>query len=362
MERSALLALLKRVAPALGGDGPATILGCFCFTKGLVGAYNERVAVIAPAVLGGEKVPLEGCVPGALLLPLLGASTAKEVKVLELSEDKVRLKVGRSKVWLSVLPSGDFPFPVETGEADSKAAGNLGLPAEFWPGLKAALLCIDAPKGEAVLPTGMTGVLIDMAGAKKAVLYSTNSTTAARVELNLSGSNALKGSVTNLSGEFCALLSAQPEGDLPPALRFTDTGVFATTGDGIKLCGRLVAEPEVEPFRDLFGPHGKDKFTPLPKSLPSCLERAAVVVAAGGGPATDFTFEEGKLTLRTDSSVGVVRDVLKLTGYKGTAWKVRCPPERVARLLGITDRFSVSSHALLLRGDNVAVLVAVVPG
>lgn len=334
MERKQFLDTLKLVEPALTTRELLPACSCFCFTGDTVYAFDDTVALIAP--FESEMI---GGVRGRPLLQWLDTITVKEIETAE-EDGAFRVKAGRAKIELPILPEDDFVFELPNVED----AVVLDLDADALRCLKKAVVSMGT-NSDHPWRLGLTICFEDLAEGVALVVYSSDNLT--------------------ISKSFCYGVE-EPEGFAPFIMppRFVeillsscdimakvyiggtdDEGTSYLAADlenGAELYARSAAEPDVRLFHGLFDRDAdfRENSVVIPKSFPSMLARSEIMLQSSKSKFCTLKVRKNKVFVLTESSLGSNRDVVKLTSPHEDVM-VMASPELMKRALPDTSYFFV---------------------
>lgn len=336
MDRLKLLAILKKVAPALGAEKSLLpILSHFAFDGKTVTAYNDVVALQTPCDVG-----FVGCVDGPRLLALLSSSRSKTAEFTESGSDVV-LKLGRTKATFTRHNLKDFPFSAPRHRRTS----DVELGEDFLRLLKTASLSAS----QDIATRTRYGITCSFLGEKGYRIYSTDGRTI--VAASCSDNLDLSGTVIFVPGFYSLLLGMKS-----PTLQIPSVGQQPITRDkqnNVTLYGRVLREVNTKQFISIFKNVDAASIptVPVPKALGRCLERASVVA-----DDTRFKYAEGKLRLSTASSLCDVKDVLP-ADFGDSPFDIVSSSSCIRRFIEIAEEIGFSENCVLLRGKSFRVLV-----
>lgn len=322
MKRLELLGALKMAAPALSKKGLIPVFTCFCFHDKTVTAFNDTLAIRVPCSL-----EMEGCIDGDTLLKFIRASKAGKVEIVEVKKKNVRMKFGRSRVRWPFYPVKDFLFEPET---EGEEAHRFKVKDKFMRALEAALI---SPGTNPAAPNRMGVTMVFEENG--IVLYSTDGISMTRVRVNMKFKlprKILKRPVM-MDTVFVQALVDHHRVDKIKYLGITEDTVEAWSQEGVwfYIRQRLDAEPKV--FTDVFREHRNRARFMAPKGFDRALQRAIVLIDAGGGRDVRLSLRDGRVYLKTETLAGDVKDVLRHGSMKREEPKdivVMVDPKRTA--------------------------------
>lgn len=353
MKREELLQALEMVAPALAVKIIVPIFACVCFTGSRVMANNDRIAISAPL-----KTDFKGAVPGALLINLLKASRADEIK-LSSSNKELRLTAASMDARLAMLPAEEFnsvftmPKPVQ---------GSLSpIGDDLLQGIQGCMRSVSPDTSVA----DQLGVTVIPADSKALGLYSYDGRS-----LSFCRVKAYPGIKDRaiIPAPFCDQLLARAKdkdskGKLYPIrmeVNEREGFVLATIGDTI-LFGRLVESPKPMNYTRIIGDHlpadAKKKLIPIPDKLASILDRAVVITEAKGEPLDVFVKDGTRMDFYVRSEPGhELKDFTKVDRHP--AVDVRVDAKRLRAGLDDFEDMLITDRCAILNKDEAYYLVA----
>ena len=357
MQRTELQTALKRVEPALATKDILPVLQSFYFDgDGTVTAYDDLIAVSTPC----EFEFGQGCVNGRMLLDWIAASRAKDVSVLEGSDEDehVRFKAGRSVLKTSVLPADEYPF--EWPDQSSKGVVTLPITDEFVTALSKAAISLGTDPGHA-WRMGATVVV----NSKGTTIYTSDNFSISRARTK---GKSKKKIAVNLAPRFVEMLLAFAKKEKPDTLYLSDDGWSEVTFEsGTRLWSKTGLEVDDGQFRGAFAQtidvDDEEIVTvPTPKGFDGCLDRALVALSQSSEKTTKASvLKTGKLRLETEAPGANVRDILaKFNEHPEVS--VVFDPALVKRALPVTKRFGIVADVCVYLSedgfDHVVTLVA----
>lgn len=289
MNRQYIVNTLELVKLALSNSPQIPIFQCFTFTGGSVSAYNDNIAIVGPAEFEGEAG-----IHGLTLLGLLSNSAAEEVS-FELDGNTAHLLIGKTVSKLPFMPLDNFIFTVPKVKWATKMPFTASV-------AKAIELCLETVTADETQPA-LHGVTVE-----KDKFYSCDSDALTRIAVD----NPIKGRYL-MSTKFCAAVlklwsSLQmTKGEL----HFSDEWIMADFGDW-SVYGRVLEIKTPIDFEALINAHVQTQpaLSQPPAGLSDALSRARVL-SDPESAKTVATISKGSLSLRTETHMGEVKDVLQ---------------------------------------------------
>ena len=335
MKREEVLSLLKAVSPALVGKGLLPVLSHFCLDGKTIMAYDGVVALQTRC-----DWPLHGGLPGEVLLSVLAASRAKEVKI-EVLDSTVLLIAGRTKLKLALLPAEDFIF------SPPKYRGKKVLLTDSF---REAVALASRSSAENIHTSSLSGVTLHFQKSE-VVLYSTDAATSVKVRAPCESAD-LKGTVLILPKRFHSLLQEIGAKEL----LLTQEGDIICKSNLVRLYGKVVQGADSSMYENMLTAVVPEnlQFAKIPTGLSRCLERALLL----NKETTRFSYADGRLEVFTEGGGSELRDSIKLSLDIPPIVVYTCA-EYLLRYLDAVDFIGISDRCFVLKGDNCQVVVAV---
>ena len=333
MDRTELVARLERINPALATKEIVPTLTCFCFREGQAESYDDILGLRTDLDLG-----FEGGLKGSVLLNYLKASRAKEV-IIEPENGAVKLKLGRSKLELPLVPAEDFVFqfpPLEDGI-------EFPITQDFLEVLRPAAISMG------VNPSHPWRLGVTVSFQRGSVnLYSCDNPTISHVEAKISVPKELVGSVLILPPRLVDQLLSR--GASPSKLYFGPGWVQAGYKDSSTvLFARGIDDVRVEEFEGLLQQSTSDKVYDIPDAMAGALDRVMVVLANSTDKYADITVKAGRLYMVSQSILGGVKESFK-TNHPDV--EARASAEFLRRAIKHASQFHIHDNYIVFRGDK----------
>lgn len=339
MHRVELLNKLELVGRALASNNLIPIFECFCFTGTHVYANNDSIAIKAPCVTDAPFA-----VNGHTLLGLLRASQSAEVSFQLGDEHEVLITAGKSKFKLPYYTEDEFLFkePEERWGLELNCSGGPPLTGDFLYGMEA---CLQTSSKDAATQPAFVGVWL-----KGGILYSCDGDALSRYTTVLPKSEQSENYM--MPNAFCEtiLKIAKEQESVGTRYDFSQEWAMAIMSYGFVVYGRLIVSNDPLDHEKLIADSLKGQCvpTPIPKGLIHALERAKVVALPESKP-TQLTVADGKLHLLTDTSLGVVRDVLPFQHPDVVAL---VSAELMQRAVSLTTEMAIMENVCTFRNDT----------
>lgn len=341
MNRAGLIATLDLLKPALSKDNIVPVFTNFCFDAGTVHAYKDSLGISAPCEINDTFA-----VHGRTFMELLAASSSKEIDIV-LDKENVLLKAGKSKMKLPFLEKDEFAFEEPENEQWTIIAD---IDEHFLTGLE---LCLISASSDYTMPAFM-GVTIK--GGKNVYLYSCDGDSLSRYQLD---SWNASDEMYVLPRDFCEALIAIAEKTGFKAGQFYCNSEWAVAemGNNFKLFGRIIENPDPMDFEAHIKRMMKASptFVEIPDALDASLDRAEVV----GNPeskSTSLKVEGGKLIINTETTVGEVKDSIRLDGHPDIEASVSASV--IHRAVKVCDQFALTENCTMYRkGDDYFLII-----
>ena len=345
-KRTDFLNVLSYVGKALSTKGPDAMLSTLCFHGGRVTAYNGVVAIQAEL-----DVPIEGCIIGRLIIDMLKSSGAKDVVVSqdEKEGERVCIKLGRSRLKLSVVPVSEFPFKAPKIEG----ADTLSLTDNFRDAIGRTMLSVSLDETR---PEHF-GVTVCFSKKEKYIyFYSSDDLTLTESICALDKNDNRIDRVITLPAQFCELL------DTGYKLHIGKRVVLATTDEGFRIYSRLIRGNYLKEYRDIISYETSGDFIkfPIPGALSKALSRACVLLDGRAGYTNiAISSDDSIMFLSTVGIIGDVKDFIRikhLTMSRESVF-IRCDPKLLLRALSL-GRFIFIDKSIWLKNNNVLHLIS----
>lgn len=334
MNRKELVQKLELVGRALATTNMVPIFECFCFSGSNVFAYNDQLGLIAPCPTDEAFA-----VNGKTMLGLLTNSQSEEVQ-FQLGEE-LEVKAGKSRFKLPYQTKEEFLFkePEDAWHKDQLEAGAL-IPAVEG--------CLATSSKDLAQPALM-GVWL-----KNGSAYSCDGDALTKYNLGWGSKSEVM-----LPNAFCeTIVKLAQEHECPGAAFQHNKGwAKASFGQGYIVYGRLIENDHPLDHEDLITKTVKGRvlsYTQVPEDLDHALSRARIVADPESKP-TQLTVEGGKLTLLTDTHLGVVRDVLP---FKHPDVAALVSPELMQRSIKVCTEMSILENCCCFRSDELFCLLS----
>jgi len=354
MNRTELLDVLGLVRPAVATKDLIPCLTDMCFDDGQITAYNNTFGVRAFC----EDLPINGLVPGAMLMNLLRAVDS-ETAEFENTKDGSGIKVtcGKSTMTLALTPKDQYPFEYPD---ESTAKTKFALDAPF---LAALQVCMVSTLPEPAAPH-FSGVTIKHT-KQSVIMYSSDNDTITRVTMTDRGGDDIGDFI--LPAEFCKHVVAMEEsykeysdlydaegGEQPAPTVYINDKFVIVDYDGIfSICTRLIDDTGDVDFEStvvsaLDGV--TDTMVSAPEGLDAAMTRSNIISSVHNtGCAIEMTGD--KITLTTSATgVGDVVDTFAIEG--GTDASAILNPSYVRRALGLGDSVAIGPTCFVVAGEG----------
>jgi DNA polymerase III sliding clamp (beta) subunit (PCNA family) len=347
MNRKKLIDILKRVQPAIASKEMLPILSCFCFYDDFVEAYDDVVGIRVPCdpiFVGGVK--------GKLLLEFLLASRAKELsfQVPENSESEITIKAGRSKLLLPFFTQDEFAFTFpEVGDAQK-----IKVTPDILSAIKAASVSLGVDPSHP-WRLGVTAVF----DKKGTTFYSSDSYT---ISVTKAKTKAKKRVECIFPPRFVQLFNSISKDDAPVAFYVSSEWVMVEFESGLWLFSRTTEEMhiQVNEFKEMVesaSPEEPSDVVTIPKGFSHALDRALVLLSQEKDKVADFEVRGAKLFIECSTSLGRLKDSLKLEGHGHTSAKVGVVALKKA--LDFAEVILFSDSCVYMRGEGFEHFIAV---
>lgn len=334
MNRKELVAKLELIKPALAKTNLVPIYTCFTFDDGLIIAYNDQMAILAPI---GRVAKQPFAVNGETLLGLLTNTEADNV-AFAVEAENVVLTAGKGNYKLPYFEQKEFLFEAPPEDW----ATELEITDELIEGLTA---CLTTSSQDNTMPALM-GVCFSL---EQDAMYSCDGDAITKFSLDFDG----KGQYT-APNEFCdALLKIRGiEGNEKGTLGLNNDWAKAVFESGYVLYGRVIEKSPLD-HENLIKKTLKDvgDFVEIPVGLNAALSRARVLADAES-KKTALIIHKGKLTLETSTHMGQASDELTIQGHRNVEAIVHA--SLIQRPIGLCDSIMVLDNCTAFKkGDRL---------
>lgn len=312
MKTTDVMQALTLAKNSLGSEGTLDILSHFCFVFSAVYAFNDKTATIVEF-----DSPFLGALRGELLLSFLSGSTAQEIE-FEPSESSVKIKLGRLKAELPMIPESSFVFPLDEvlESFDSDEMLDIPLRKDLANALQECLPTV----GDDALDSKINGVTITCT-KNGLTLYSSDNKTLTKV-VNKSGGSKKeisfilhKNSATQLAS-LIHLAAADSEGVVGTARVGKDSLVAAlSTTPGSFFFSHLLAVDPLDFEKVIKQQSSSEVFKIKMSSELEEVLKAAVLLQGRSEekiePQCSFSLSKGKVIVKATGANGEVQKQLK---------------------------------------------------
>lgn len=342
MNRSELVKALELTKPALLKTDLVPVFTCYAIGK-TVAAFNDDIGIVAPVKVTDKRF----AVSGKVLLDLLKASHVEDV-TFDLKEEKVVVNAARSTYNLPYFKKDDILFeePPEDGWETT-----IQFSDSILYGIETCR--ITAATDETM--KAIHGVTFDF--TKGLILYSCDGDAISRFTPAIKAKS--NGKVYRVENSFCdaAAMVCRETDCRKGTMKFNSDWVLVELENDYRIYGRL--KKNTNPF-DYAGElkaalSKEDGFIKRPQGLEQALERAKII----GDPETATTkveIKDGKLKMVTESSLGVVDDLLGYRGHKDV--KTTIYASLVLRCMGTCAEMLVQPHCTAFKNEALLVVVS----
>jgi DNA polymerase III sliding clamp (beta) subunit (PCNA family) len=352
LERTAMLAALNTVRPALASKDLIEELTHCWFDGKTVTAYNDADLGIQVPFAS----PFKGGIRGQLLLGLLTNSRAKDIVIEPGAKENgpMILKAARARVELAVLAPerAVWAFP------KSEPSKGFAMKAGFLEGLKSVLISVG---NDTSIPEKQ-GVTLDANGKGDLTMFTTDAKSIARFDF--SDPKLKQKFRAIIPTAFCQqLLRLCAEGDV---LELRKDCVIASAADGTLLYARLVDCEQPRDFFEIFDrelPAGLDDIEGLfeiPGRLSLALERAIVLMDGASEGRLDLIIGDGKIKLNASApGRGELADAVTPVPLEGVPEKeCSVDPDLLKRAIPLCTHMAFGKCLFMDDGAGFSYLVA----
>jgi DNA polymerase III sliding clamp (beta) subunit (PCNA family) len=314
---------------------------CLCFWldgKSLTAFDDASLGIQVPFV--GE---LKGGIRGSVLLGFLEHGSAAELEVTIEEKDQALLKIGRSRLRLSLMPSGRAIWQLPALDKEKP----YRLPAEVLEALKAVRISL----GPGTAKLEQLGVTI-MPAQGGLQFYASDEKTVAWASCKKAGNWPLKDRVIMPTAFVEQLIRLADE---KTDLWISDREVMAKREDGLILFARMIhAGSKVTDFKAVIDRELKDvQMFDIPERLKAGLERVAIV---SGDEVVAMWFQGNTLRIHATAKFGELKDIIEIDAHpKELEFKLN--PELMKRALDLCKTMGASERATIMAGDNFLYMI-----
>lgn len=318
------IAPLKLAAPALATKETIPAFTHFRFDGETVTASAGDVAIITAC-----ELPIDGCLPGRLLLDFLSASRLSAKAEISIEQDDTRavFKVGRARLTLDILPDEEFPFEPPDEPED--------VWIEVDEGLLAAISAARPAMGVDEAQAWGAGLAIFCDGTVGTVSADNNFV---MVEADFLSDVELDGV---LPPRFVDLFLTVAKSCIPEWLYVGQDWIIATYSDGTWVVGRAPADQtaaEISGFMDSV-PWNEDDWSDSPARLLEVVKHSIQILRGLPEPVAIFVAKGGRLRVKTKAIGAQLNEVLPLAGHEDA--RVITNPNLITPLLERASWFRI---------------------
>lgn len=342
LKRKDLLAILKKVEPAVDPKSQMEWVKCIYFTGKEAIAFDHKIGISVPCSLG-----IHGGLEGRVLIDWLAASNARDLK-WEVEDGDVVLRAGRARHRIPIQPAEMFSF-----EMPDDPIGRIALSDQ----LVQLLSRVSTSMGTNEEHPWRMGITVRIS-AKRATFYSSDNFTASREPLPIRAKKGMSGTELIMSPDFVNLLLSSAKGERAGELLLGDGWVQCTFESGLRIYGLTIADVQVDTYEQLFDTltNGlESEPVGIPKGMEGCLKRMSAVLSISDQKCATAKVRSGKLTLEADGSTHA-RDWLKLPEHGDV--EIKFCPEYARRALPHCDRMLLSEECIYLAADGYEHVIA----
>lgn len=338
VKRALFVNALETVRPALASEGNSfvPVLSHVAVQHGWMTAWNDIHSIQVESPIEGD---FEALFPGGLVLSFLNLLSSDTVKLVkEPSGSEMRIQGGKSRVTIPLMDLSEqrFQFPDL-----SQASAELVITGEILSGMEKCLISVgDNPVQASEM--GVYFTVEDGAG----VMYSTDEVSMSRYFVESLRGDFEEGIGILLSKESVSLLlrmNSRMRSSNIDLHVVSKAGVFYFD-DGAVLTTKLVVDPEVLPFGQIFKKHVGDTSSIKPATIPDDLERAIqrsqLVLRSSQDRRMRMEVEGDTIHFHTSSPSGEVSDTVKFSSDVGDA-VLYIDPSLISKALAVCRTMKV---------------------
>lgn len=335
MKRKELVTTLELLKPALADTNMVPVYQCFMFSGENVAATNDQIAISARCKGLKESFAANG----NTLLGLLQNSRAEDVK-FNLEAHDVHITAARSVFKLPYFKQDEFLFKEPVIKQFETV---LPIDAELLGGLEACLLTVSKDNTQPAL----MGITIHEGNT----LFSCDGDAVTRSKQRVKANGTPDRLLPTLFCETVVKLLMATDakrGDFCISAEWA----MATIDTEYRVYGRIAKIDKPLDHGELIQATLKNKnvrCVDLPKGFDRALSRARVV-ADPDSAKTVLTVEGNKLKLTTETSMGVVRDIVAIDGHQDV--KAYVSAALVQRAISLCDQIAILENCTCYRHGN----------
>lgn len=336
MRRKALVNMLDLIKPALADKPMVPVFQNFCFTGKRVYGYNDALGIVGKCT---TERPFS--VHGETLLGILRNSRTEEIEV-SFEDAEVILKAGRTKARLPYLEEAEFVFEEPS---DEKWEVEFSLTNDMMDTLN---VCLMTSGKDNSLPALM-GVVLNIGDGIS--FYSCDGDAITHYMTDATNDGDLTESSFVIPNEFvqAVLRIAGKDKSVNGVLKVNDDWALAELENGFTVYGRIIKpdDPLDHAAKITETLAGRDPvWLDIPKGMEHALSRACVVTTGESSP-TSVKIKEGKMVLLSETSMGTVRDSLKIPEHPDVEATVNAA--LMARSIGVCTEMAVFPNCTAFR-------------
>jgi len=342
MERELLYRALKMASAALASRDDVPSFASFFFNGKSVRAYDDELAITVRCVL-----PIKGGLAGRPLLAWVSGLNGTDIAV-EASENSVRLKCGRSRIDLPLIP-GKLEAYVDPEEQGIF----VSAPLELYEGMQR---CAPYMGNDSAHPWRIGMTLHIEKG--KALLYATDNVAIVRAEASVEADANVE--IVLLPRFVHQLLSFAKTGSVS-SIRLGNGWARATFDDKTQLFSRTLGEVQAKNYARALDAvwHEVPSEVEIPARLSGMLHSLDRVLSASKGSEANLSIGKGKLSLSSDGASVSVNESAKLEG-KHPEIRVKIKPKVMLSAIDLATHMAVIDRAVTLRGERFDFAMSVI--
>lgn len=347
MDRTALLAAIEAVKPALSNRNMIEELACIWFDGEALTAFNDSSL--------GIRVPFEcdlkGGLRGSVLLGLLTHSRAKEIEIDLAAEGEATLKAAKTTLKLALLNVSRAVYELPSlGKGAKHSSPDKG----FREALKAVSISLG---NSSVAPDQMGVILISRAG--RLHFFTTDEKTIASASIPSKEWPLKEGEriivPTDFINEYIKLADKK---EADTELYITPDGITARFKSGVLLFSKLVDNPKANDFFGIITKCSKGYPTfPIPDRMRMGLDKVSVLLAGQTNDKISIDIDGDHMTLSADTALGSIEDKIKIDDAPDPI-EFNMIPDLIKRALDQCDMMAVSEDNTMMFGENFKYIIA----
>lgn len=351
LDRKRLIDTLVHCKRGLTSKGNIPVLGAYCFTGSTVFAYDGTVVMMAAY----DELPgFVGALPGEALRQWLELVPGDDVTV-EIEKSSTLWKAGRRRMKLESLPHSEFALREIPLREIPQAQQWVELDEHFLDYLRVASTSLGTD-AEHDWRLGVTFHFVDDSTIR---ILSSDNVTVACVRADYEVPEELHGSSVVIPPQaVAAVLSVR---DTPSHVGFCQAWTHFVYEDGRVILARIPSGADVARFDNILAnADWETVFAPVSEGLEQSLSEMCKVAKTTDLVRAQFTAAKGELSIHSTDGIVTIEDATTFEGHPDR--EVCANPMLLDRAIGYVDEIALTSHVVLLKSENVNVMVSTLAG